>query len=94
MAIWIWIIASWVLSYLALGKNKVSFEHLIWILLPVDMYGISVAGATIKPYMIFCMILLIRMLIRRDWQFHTSKWLIGAGVISGAVVIINIANNK
>ena len=68
MAIWIWIIAAWVLSYLALGKKKTSFEHLIWILLPVDMYGITMAGATIKPYMIFCFFLfiLIQGLLPKD----------------------------
>ena len=93
MAIWIWIIAAWVLSYLALGKKKVSFEHLIWILLPVDMYGITMAGATIKPYMVFCVILFVRMIKRGDLQLHISKWLAGAGIISGAVVIVNIANN-
>ncbi|MBE6571309.1 MAG: O-antigen ligase family protein [Ruminococcaceae bacterium] len=93
MAIWIWIILAWVLSYLALGKKKVSFEHLIWILMPVDMYGISVAGATIKPYMIFCLILLVRMFIRGGYQLHATKWLMAAGVLSGAVVVVNIANN-
>lgn len=93
MAIWIWILAAWVLSYLAIGKNKVRFEHLIWILLPVDMYGISIVGATIKPYMIFCSVLFVRMLICGDLQFHTSKWLAGAGILTGAVVIVNIANN-
>lgn len=94
MAIWIWIIAAWVLSYLALGKKKTSFEHLIWILLPVDMYGITMAGATIKPYMIFCFFLFIRLLLQRREKTVLNGWVYMSGFICGAVVLVNLINNR
>ena len=94
MAIWIWIIAAWVLSYLALGKKKTSFEHLIWILLPVDMYGITLVGATIKPYMIFCILLFIRLLLQRRETTILNGWVYMSGFISGAVVLVNLINNR
>lgn len=94
MAIWIWIIAAWVLSYLALGKKKTSFEHLIWILLPVDMYGITLVGATIKPYMIFCIMLFIRLLLQRRETTILNGWVYMSGFISGAVVLVNLINNR
>ena len=50
--IWIWIFAAVLISWLFCRK-KVRWQHYIWILLPIEMYGFTVAGATIKPYMVF-----------------------------------------
>ena len=47
--IWVWIIAAIAISWL-LCRKKVAWYHYIWMLLPVEMYGITIAGATIKPY--------------------------------------------
>lgn len=94
MAIWIWIIAACLLSYLALGKEKVSFEHLIWLLLPVDMYGISIAGATLKPYMLFSVLLLLRLLLQRNEKLVINSWVYISGLLSFAVVLVNIFNTQ
>ncbi len=56
--IWIWISAAILISVFLLRGRHISFENYIWILLPVDMYGLNVAGVTLKPYMIFCGIIL------------------------------------
>ena len=50
--IWIWIVAAVLISW-RLCRKKAAWYHYIWMLLPIDMYGVSFAGATIKPYMIF-----------------------------------------
>lgn len=93
--IWIWIIAAWVLSYLALGKNKVRFEHLIWILLPVDMYGIQVAGVTIKPYMAFCLLLFVRLLLRRQTVVTLrSQWSLLSGILILLCIAVNLLNTR
>ncbi len=94
MEIWIWIVAAIVISLFVLRKQKISFEHYIWILLPIDMYGISVGGATIKPYMIFSFVLLVRMLFKRDktLQFR-GTWAIAGLFVTIAVVLVNILNN-
>ena len=95
MEIWIWIIIAWLLSFVFLGKDKINFENIIWLLLPVDMYGISVSGATIKPYMIFSGVLLIRTLIKRDDLPHIkSKWLLTSGFWVISVFLINLLNNQ
>lgn len=50
--IWGWIGAAVALSWL-LCRKKAAWHHLIWMLLPIETYGVSLAGATIKPYMMF-----------------------------------------
>ncbi len=57
--IWVWISAAIFISVILLRGKHISFENYIWILLPIDMYGISIAGILIKPYMILSGILFI-----------------------------------
>ena len=62
--IWVWIIAAIGISWL-LCRKKVAWYHYIWMLLPVEMYGITIAGATIKPYMILGVFMIIKNLLDR-----------------------------
>ena len=62
--IWVWIIAAIAISWL-LCRKKVAWYHYIWMLLPVEMYGITIAGATIKPYMILGAFMIIKNLLDR-----------------------------
>lgn len=62
--IWVWIIAAIAISCL-LCRKKVAWYHYIWMLLPVEMYGITIAGATIKPYMILGVFMIIKNLLDR-----------------------------
>ena len=57
--IWAWIAIAWVISLFLLRKKAIRFHNYIWTLIPIDMYGISVAGAIIKPYMVFSVLLLV-----------------------------------
>ena len=63
--IWVWIIAAIAISWL-LCRKKVAWYHYIWMLLPVEMYGITIAGATIKPYMILGVFMIIKNLLDRS----------------------------
>lgn len=60
----VWIIAAIAISWL-LCRKKVAWYHYIWMLLPVEMYGITIAGATIKPYMILGVFMIIKNLLDR-----------------------------
>ena len=94
MAIWIWIFAAWGISLAALKGKKVRLEHFIWLLLPVDMYGVTVAGVTLKPYMIFCGVLVARMLLMRKQEFSIkSRWSLISGVIIVLLIALNAFNN-
>lgn len=62
--IWVWIIAAIAISWL-ICRKKVAWYHYIWMLLPVEMYGITIAGATIKPYMILGVFMIIKNLLDR-----------------------------
>ena len=62
--IWVWIIAAIAISWL-LCRKKVAWYHYIWMLLPVEMYGRTIAGATIKPYMILGVFMIIKNLLDR-----------------------------
>lgn len=50
--IWAWIATAVAISLL-FCKKGISWYHYIWLLLPIEMYGVTIAGATLKPYMLF-----------------------------------------
>ena len=53
--IWAWIAAAVAISWL-FCKKGISWYHYIWLLLPIEMYGVTIAGATIHVvrYMYYC----------------------------------------
>lgn len=61
--IWIWIAAAVIISWLFCEKG-ISWYHYIWLLLPIEMYGVTIAGATLKPYMLFGICIIAGDLIR------------------------------
>lgn len=94
MSIWLWIILSWIISIFLLRREKVNIEHYIWVLLPVDMYGISIAGAMIKPYMIFCVYLIMRMIRNRKLEIQIQgRWALPSGGLTILMLVVNLLNN-
>ena len=63
--IWIWIIAAVLISIFVCEK-KIHWYHYIWILLPIELYGVSIAGAMIKPYMIFGLAIIFYALFKKE----------------------------
>lgn len=95
MGIWFWIVLAWLLSALALGKRHISMEHFVWILLPIDMYGIQVAGITIKPYMVFCGWLFLRMFLNGQTKIKAIRgWTLPAIGIIVILFIVNMFNSS
>jgi len=88
-------LAAWGLSFAALGRRRVRFEHLIWMLLPIDMYGVQLAGFTLKPYMLFSAVLFLRMLMRRQLVVvFRSRWALVSGASILLFMIVNMFNNE
>lgn len=54
------------LSLLLLRGRNVSWVHWVWILLPIDMYGIAIAGFTLKPWMLFMAVVVVWLFAKRD----------------------------
>ena len=71
--IWIWIAAALLISMLLLKGKHISFVNYLWVLLPIDMYGVTIASVTIKPYMAFCAVLLIMFLYGRKRSFFIGN---------------------
>lgn len=94
MSIWIWIGLSVLLSMLFVGKKKIDISHYIWLLLPVDMYGLSLMGATIKPYMLFSVLLMINVLYSGRGKITANRNVITGGVICFLIICINFINNQ
>lgn len=93
MIIWIWIFVAVALSKLALGRQKIAFEHYVWMLLPIDMYGVTIAGATLKPYMLFCMLLALKMFIHHDFELYIGGGATKIGfLLCVLALVINIIN--
>lgn len=61
--IWVWVAAAVATSWL-FCKRGISWYHYIWLLLPIDMYGVTIAGATLKPYMLFGICIIIGDFVR------------------------------
>ena len=89
--IWIWIMAAVAISWL-LCRKKAVWYHYIWMLLPIEMYGITVAGATIKPYMLFgCLIILCNIQRRRAYKIPVAIFcvvfsLIVSDILNGLII--------
>lgn len=82
-----------ILSKVALGKKEVAFEHYIWMLLPIDMYGVTIAGMTLKPYMLFCMLLAFKMFVRHDFELNIGGTATKTGfLLCVLALMINIIN--
>ena len=91
--IWLWIIAALTLSCMLLYKKKIELSYYIWLLVPLDANGINIAGATIKPYMIFAVIIFLIMCARNkgnDFDFSATKGQLLAGVICVLIFTISL----
>lgn len=64
-------------------------------LLPIDMYGINVLGVTLKPYMIFSMILMCRLFRKNNGKLYIGNDRIRLGTILCCLALgINLINNN
>lgn len=94
--IWLWIGFALVLSLIPLISKRIELPYYIWLLLPVDMYGLSVAGAIIKPYMIFSIIIPVIIYAKNKnigFDLVASKGQLLLGVISCLIITINLFNS-
>lgn len=94
--IWLWIIIAVILSVLPLIKKGISPQMFMLLLLPVDAYGISVFGATIKPYMIYTVIMLLLVYIKNkgtDYNPSVSMGQLNAGIICCLMLAVNLINS-
>lgn len=95
--IWVWIGLAFLLSKLALRKKRISPEHYVWMLLPIDMYGLNVAGVTLKPYMLFSVFLVWLIWKRRDsrlvFQFDRT-WAMSAMLLLILMLGVNLFNSN
>lgn len=83
--IWMWIAASLILSLIPLINKKIDLANYIWLLIPIDAYGITLMGATVKPYMIFAMFLPVFLFAKnkgKEFDLSISKGQLFAGIIT------------
>ncbi len=71
--IWVWIGSALLLSCLLLKRRHVSLYNYIWAFVPIDMYGINIAGSTIKPYMLFALFIIALAVKRGKLVSEASK---------------------
>lgn len=86
-----------ILSYLPLINKKIDLAHYMWLLIPIDAYGISIAGAVVKPYMVFALMLPIILYAKNkgtDFDLSATKGQLLAGIISILIIVVNMINNK
>ena len=63
-------------------------------LLPIDMYGINMLGVTLKPYMIFCIILIFRLFQKKNGELYIGNDRMRLGIILCCFALgINLINN-
>lgn len=49
-------IAAVFLSLILLRGRSIHWVNYVWLLLPIDMYGVAIAGFTLKPWMLFMVV--------------------------------------
>lgn len=86
--IWIWIIAAVLLSMWSCRGSEIKYYHYVWLLLPIEMYGISIAGALLKPYMIYGLFVILMEVMRKKRICLPSSLLL----ISFALIMTDCAN--
>lgn len=59
--IWLWIALAVSISIALCYKRNICWYHYIWLFLPVEHYGLHLAGAIIKPYMVFGAIVVLAL---------------------------------
>lgn len=94
--IWLWIIAALILSLLPLINKKIDLSYYMWILLPIDAYGISIAGAVVKPYMIFAVVLPVVLYAKNkcnNFNLSASKGQLFLGIISSLIIAVNLLSS-
>lgn len=95
--IWLWIVAALFFSILPLINKKIDIAYYIWLLIPIDSYGISVLGATIKPYMLFAFIIPVILYARNKQssvEFSATKGQLLAGAICIMMLTVSIINTQ
>lgn len=95
--IWIWIASAVVITLFLLRGKKIAYHHFIWIMLPIDFYGLHVAGVTIKPYMIFTLLILMRNLIRSKNKLKVRirmEWALGILFLLLMVMLADLFNGS
>ncbi len=95
--IWLWILASLVLSIIPLINKKIDLVCYAWLLIPIDAYGIHISNSTIKPYIIFgAMIPLILCSKYKgsNYDLSAKKGQLLAGIISILVLAHSIIFNN
>ena len=76
-------------------RRKIRLEHYIWMLLPIDMYGIDTFGFTVKPYMIFCLLLTVRLFYRYGGRFYIGSTHTTIGILLCCLAFVaNSLNNN
>lgn len=85
--IWIWIAAAILISW-AICRKHIPWYHYIWMLLPVEMYGVSIAGATVKPYMIFGVAIIIYSITKK----RSAKVPAAIGIIAFLLMLADLIN--
>ncbi len=95
--IWLWITLSLILSFIPLINKKIDIAYYVWLLLPIDAYGIVIANTTIKPYMIFALIVPIVLYTRykgSDFDLSAGKSQLLAGIVAILIIIVNLFNDN
>ncbi len=90
--IWIWIAAAFLLSWLIVSKKHIQIYHYIWLLMPIDDYGIETPVGMLKPYMIFILGVFLFDLLRFKGRISFFGGLRSFAVVMGLFVMMLISD--
>lgn len=71
--IWLWVILCVAITAFLLRKKNIAPHNFLWALIPIERYGIVVAGVIIKPVYIMGFILVAFSIIRRDFRLRIPR---------------------
>ena len=88
--IWVWMALSLAVTLFLLRGKNIKPHNLVWAFLPIDMYGITIAGVTLKPAMLYSIILIAYAIISKKFTLKITKAVLYTTVLLAISITISL----
>ncbi len=87
--IWLWIVLSVGLTALLLRNKNIEPHNFLWALLPIDKYGITIAGFSFKPVYIFSILIVFYAIITKRFRLKISNSILFSTSALAIIVLLS-----
>ena len=88
--IWVWMALSLAVTLFLLRGKNIRPHNLVWAFLPIDMYGINIAGITLKPAMLYSLVLIAYAIISKKFTLKITKTVLYSTVLLAISITLSL----